>query len=118
MDKSVKAAIARAAAEFGIEPAALAAIAELESGLRTFATFEGRAEPLIRFEGHYFDRRLSGTDRERARAAGLASPTAGAIANPRGQAARWRLLDRAAAINRKAAWESTSWGLGQVMGAH
>ena len=53
-----------------------------------------------------------------ARAEGLASPNAGEVANPASQAARWRLLQRAAEIDRKAAYESVSWGLGQVMGAH
>lgn len=116
--KDVSDAIALAAAESGIEPAALAAVAELESAGKAAATFAGRREPLIRFEGHYFDRRLSDDRRGQARAEGLASPTPGRIANPASQAARWNLLDRAAAIDRRAAWESTSWGLGQVMGAH
>jgi hypothetical protein len=106
------------AAEFGIEPAALLAVAEVESGGKVFAVVDGRQEPLIRFEGHYFDRRLSGEALAVARAAGLASPNAGAVANPASQAARWRMLARAAAIDRKAAYESVSWGLGQVMGAH
>jgi hypothetical protein len=110
--------IEKAAKEFGLEPAALLAIAEIESAGQVFAKVEGRNEPLIRFEGHYFDRRLSGAARDRARAEGLASPNAGAVANPRAQAARWQLLDRAAAIDHQAAYESTSWGLGQVMGAH
>jgi hypothetical protein len=56
--------------------------------------------------------------RDRARAEGLASPKAGGVPNPRSQAARWALVERAAAIDRGAAWESVSWGLGQVMGAH
>lgn len=102
----------------GIEAAALLAIAEVESGGNIFARVEGRDEPLIRFEGHYFDRRLSGADQIKARALGLSAPTAGTVANPRTQQARWRLLARAAEIDRKAAYESTSWGLGQVMGAH
>lgn len=106
------------AKEFGIEPAALLAVAEIESAGNVFAMIEGRQEPLIRFEGHYFDRRLSGDALARARADGLASPEAGAVANPASQAARWRLLARAAEIDRKAAYESVSWGLGQVMGAH
>lgn len=106
------------AAERALEPALLLAVAELETNLRPFAQVDGRNEPLIRFEGHYFDRRLSPNDRDRARQTGLASPRAGAIANPAGQPARWALLERAAAIDRKAAYESTSWGLGQVMGAH
>ena len=110
--------IAAAARKAGIEPATLCAVVEVESGGRVVARINGRDEPLIRFEAHYFDRRLGGAKRDRARAEGLASPTAGAIANPATQAARWRLLSRAAAIDRKAAHESVSWGVGQVMGAH
>jgi hypothetical protein len=110
--------ITAVAREIGIEPAALLAVAEVESGGKAFASVEGRLEPLIRFEGHYFDRRLTPAKREAARREGLASPLAGAVINPRMQAARWKLLARAAAIDRKAALESVSWGLGQVMGAH
>lgn len=110
--------IGKVAEEFGIEPAALLAVAAVESAGNVFAVVEGRREPLIRFEGHYFDRRLSGEALERARAQGLASPEAGVVRNPGSQAARWRLVERAAAIDRKAAYESVSWGLGQVMGAH
>ncbi|MEO5323430.1 N-acetylmuramidase domain-containing protein [Mesorhizobium sp. CC13] len=116
--KETAAEIDKAATEFGIEGAALLAIAEIESGGQVFARIDGRKEPLIRFEGHYFDRRLSGERQAQARAAGLASPTAGEVANPRSQAARWQMIERAAAIDRRAAYESTSWGLGQVMGAH
>lgn len=117
-DGAVMQAIERVARELGVEPAALAAVVEVESGGRVYAIVEGRPEPLIRFEGHYFDRRLSGAARERARREGLASPKAGAVANPTSQAARWALLSRAASIDRVAAWESVSWGVGQVMGAH
>lgn len=116
--QDVVAEITAIAAEFGFEPAALLAVAEVESGGSAFAIVDGRREPVIRFEGHYFDRRLSGERLAQARAAGLASPDAGAIPNPRSQAGRWSLLERAAAIDRKAAYESVSWGLGQVMGAH
>lgn len=110
--------ITAVATEFSIEPAALLAVAEIESGGSVFAVINGKPEPLIRFEGHYFDRRLSGEKLTQARAEGLAAPKAGAIANPAAQAARWRLLERAAAIDPRAAHESVSWGLGQVMGAH
>ncbi|MCA0279321.1 MAG: N-acetylmuramidase domain-containing protein [Proteobacteria bacterium] len=116
--RQTAAEIEKAAKEFGLEPAALLAIAEIESAGQVFAKVDGRNEPLIRFEGHYFDRRLTGDQQERARTAGLASPNAGDVANPRGQAARWHLLGQAAAIDHRAAYESTSWGLGQVMGAH
>ena len=118
VDSAVMREIGTVAAGLKVEAAALAAVADVESGLVVHAVVEGRAEPLIRFEGHYFDRRLTGAAREEARRQGLASPQAGAIRNPAGQAARWRLLTRAAALDRKAAYESTSWGMGQVMGAH
>ena len=92
--------IAAVAADLGVEPAALLAIAEVESGGKAFAVIEGCSEPLIRFEGHYFDRRLSPEKRTAARVAGLASPLAGKIANPGTQQARWRLVAKAAAIDR------------------
>jgi hypothetical protein len=110
--------IAAIAADLELEPETLLAIAEVESGGKGFATVGGRSEPLIRFEGHYFDRRLSPANRQRARADGLASPAAGAVANPRTQAGRWALLEKACAIDARAANESVSWGIGQVMGAH
>lgn len=110
--------IGEAAGALGLEPASLLAVAEVESGGQAFAIVAGRREPLIRFEGHYFDRRLDGARRALAREKGLASPVAGAVANPATQEARWRMLEEAAAIDAKAAYESVSWGLGQVMGAH
>jgi hypothetical protein len=110
--------ISAAARNLGIEPAALLAVAEIESGGVAFAIVDGKREPLIRFEGHYFDRRLPPEKQAVARAAGLASSRAGAIANPVSQVGRWDLLARAIRIDRTAAYESVSWGIGQVMGAH
>ncbi|MCO5059658.1 MAG: N-acetylmuramidase domain-containing protein [Rhizobiaceae bacterium] len=110
---------ARSAADkLRIELAAMLAVIEIESAFRFFETVNGRPEPVIRWEGHYFDRRLSGKAREEARAAGLAHPTAGAIKNPKSQAARWAMLTRALEINARAAFESASYGGGQVMGAN
>ena len=113
-----KRAIAARARAMGVEPAALLAVAEVESGGRATARVEGRDEPLIRFEGHYFHRLLPPAKRRRALREGLASPRAGAVRNPRTQAARYRMLARARAIDREAADQSVSWGLGQVMGAN
>ncbi|YBV96555.1 N-acetylmuramidase family protein [Phyllobacteriaceae bacterium JZ32] len=110
--------IIAAAERAGVEPAALLAVAEVECGGRTTAKVDGRDEPLIRFEGHYFDRRLTGKKQAEARQQGLAAPKAGGIKNPATQAGRWQLLDRAIRLDRRAALESVSWGLGQVMGAH
>jgi hypothetical protein len=106
------------ARRMNVEVEALAAVAWIESGGRALTTVNGRQEPLIRFEGHYFDRRLKGVERVKAREAGLSSPIAGTVKNPTGQKERWVLLEKAASINRQAAYESTSFGVGQVMGAH
>ena len=116
--QSVIPEIAAAARAAGHDPAAILAIAEVESGGTAYAIVSGRREPLIRFEGHYFDRRLAGAKRSKARKAGFASPDAGAIPNPASQTGRWALLREAAAIDHAAAYESVSWGVGQVMGAH
>lgn len=102
----------------GIEPAALLAVIEVESAGKFFALVNGKKEPLIRFEGHYFDSRLPDAGQQKARDAALSSPHSGKIPNPASQAARWTLLERASAFSRSAALESTSWGIGQIMGAH
>ena len=117
-DSQTIAALTTMANEADIDPAALLAIAEVESGGQALFDINGSKEPAIRFEGHYFDRRLSGSLREFARTNGLSAPAAGRIRNPKSQAARWLLLERAMDLSKKAALESTSWGLGQVMGAH
>ena len=66
--------ITGAAKDLDVEPAALLAVAEVESGGQAFALVEGRREPLIRFEGHYFDRRLSEQNRAIAREKGELKP--------------------------------------------
>ncbi|EHK57735.1 N-acetylmuramidase family protein [Allomesorhizobium alhagi] len=117
-DRSTKTHVARIALRLAVAPAALLAVAEIESAGQVFAVVDGKNMPLIRFEGHYFDERLTPEQRKTARAQGLSSPKAGAVKNPRSQAARYKLLARAILINAQAALESCSWGLGQVMGAH
>ncbi|MBB3999037.1 N-acetylmuramidase domain-containing protein [Aureimonas pseudogalii] len=102
----------------GVAAAVLLAVALVETNARATARVGERDEPLIRFEGHYFDRLLAEPARRIARTAGLSHPKAGRIRNPAGQEARWRLLARAEAIDPEAAFAATSWGLGQVMGAH
>lgn len=66
-DNATVSAVAAIAARLNVEPAALLAVAEVESGGKAFARVNARNEPLIRWEGHYFDRRLSGTKRAAAR---------------------------------------------------
>lgn len=106
------------ARQLGVEPAAILAVADVESAGVTLWTFDGQSRPPIRFEGHHFYRRLTSSERSRAVASGLASPKAGAVKNPASYRARYQLLERAKQINPTAALESTSWGLGQVMGEH
>lgn len=115
---SVIAAATAEAQRLGVEPAALCAVVQIESGGVVFAAVEGRNEPLIRFEGHYLDRRLKGAVRDAARRAGLAHPEAGKIKNPKDQPGRYRMLTRAFEYGAAEAIESCSWGVGQVMGAH
>jgi len=114
---NVKSEITRLAKANGIEPAALLAVVWVESAGQAYWTVNGEQRMPIRFEGHYFYKRLTGEKLQKALAAGLASPTAGAVKNPNNYKDRYALFERAAQIDRDAAIESTSWGLGQVMGA-
>jgi hypothetical protein len=117
-DRDVRREIEAVARSYKMEPAALLAVAEVESAGVAFWSVDGRRAPAIRIEGHYFHRRLSGAERDRAVREGLAHPRAGAVRNPRSWAGRYEMLARMTAINRQAALESCSWGLGQVMGAN
>lgn len=110
--------IEEVARENGVDAAALVAVAEVESGGKAFAFISGRKEPVIRFEGHYFDRLISPSKRASARRAGLASPKVGEVKNPRSQVDRWKLVKRAMKLDSAAALQSVSWGIGQVMGSH
>lgn len=110
--------IERMAQGSGLEAAGLFGVMAVESGGQAFARVGERLEPLIRWEGHYFDRMCHHKVRARARALRLSSPRAGAIRNPADQAGRWALYHAAARLDRKAAAMSCSWGVGQVMGAH
>lgn len=101
-----------------LDTAGLMAVCEVESGGNIFAVYKGRKEPLIRFEGHYFYRLLGRAKRNKAVVSGLAAPKAGAVTNPYRQSSRWKLLGRACLLDKNAALQSTSWGIGQVMGAH
>ncbi|MER2534644.1 MAG: N-acetylmuramidase domain-containing protein [Rhizobiaceae bacterium] len=117
-DPATARAIGELARGLKVEPAALYAVAEVESEGHVTARVNGKDMPLIRWEGHYFDARLKGAQREEARRQKLASPIVGGIKNPSSQPARWDIVARAMKINRQAALESFSIGLGQVMTAH
>jgi hypothetical protein len=117
-DPGSRNAIARIAKRLGVEPAALLAVAEIESAGNPFANVHGKPMPLIRWECHYFFRLLPPDLRQRGVAAHLAHPVAGTIPNPASQQSRYDMLARGKAIHEVAALSSCSWGMGQVMGAH
>ncbi|WP_075997401.1 N-acetylmuramidase domain-containing protein [Salaquimonas pukyongi] len=118
LEAETRTELSRIAKAANHDPAALMAVVDVESGGRVFARVEGRAEPLIRFEGHYFYRLLARQKRNQAVVNGLAHHKAGRVRNPRSQRGRWKLLKRACGLDRDAALQSVSWGVGQVMGAH
>jgi len=118
LNNDVKNAVVNEANKIGLEPALLLAVVDVESSGTPFWNIGGVEKPIVRFEGHYFYKRLSPDKLALALKEGLASPKAGGVANPSSGAARYALIDRARALDEDAALESCSWGLGQVMGAN
>lgn len=118
--KSIIQKVIVAANKINVEPAAILAVGEVESAGVLSWKVHGATLPPIRFEGHYFYRMLKGNKAKLQAAirAGLASPKAGAVKNPASYEARYAMLERARKIDADAADASTSWGIGQVMGAH
>ncbi len=114
----IKEAFEVVASKHKIETAALMAVAWVESAGVSFWKVNGKEVPAIRFEGHYFHRRLEGAQLTIAIKEGLADPKAGKIKNPNSYAKRYDMLERAKVININVALESTSFGMGQVMGAN
>lgn len=100
----------------GMDPAALLAIVEVESGGQALVEIGGRPMPLIMYEFHVFHRQLRPAARATAVSAGLAAPRWGQIPYPRPQRDRYALLSRAKLIDREAAYAACSWGVGQVLG--
>lgn len=118
MDNTLVKAVRDYATKNGIDEAGLLSVVEVESSGTPLWKVGGKNLPPIRFEGHYFFQRLTGTKLQEAINQGLAHRKAGEVKNPRSFADRYTFLERAKKIDHKAALESTSWGAGQVMGAH
>lgn len=106
----IAADFAAAAAELGVEVAAVRAFAVVEAG--PWGAFLPTSEPVVLFERHVFSRRTGG--RFDLVAPDLSSPLAGGYGRVGEQ---HRRLARAVALDRPAALEATSWGLFQVLGA-
>lgn len=97
-----------AAEELGCDPAAVRAVAEVESRGEPFLADN---RPRILFERHVFSRR---TDRQHDAAdPDISNRTPGGY---RGGAAEYERLERAIALDRPRALESASWGEFQIMG--
>lgn len=119
--------LATEAPKLGLDPRVVRAVMQAESGQRPFGP-DGRV--VLRFEPHVFARLTA------QKALGLSKrPTAAQVAaagkvvlNPGmahindgrsrtgGQAAEWETFNRALALDSDAAIQSTSFGLGQIMG--
>jgi N-acetylmuramidase/Putative peptidoglycan binding domain len=73
--------------------------------------FLRQRRPVILFERHIFHRRTGGRFDEVD--SSISSPNSGAY---KGGAAEYGRLEKAMVLDRQAALESTSWGIGQIMG--
>lgn len=118
MDEKLVHAVKRQATTNGIIQAALLAVVEVESSGVPLWKVGAKMLPPIRFEGHYFYKRLTGDKLTKAITQGLAHKDAGAVKNPRSYTDRYAMLEKAKQIDVVAALESVSWGAGQVMGAN
>jgi len=101
-----------------IEPAALKAVIEVESGGRATSKVDGREMPLILYEYHVFYRYKGLSDAQRSKAVSkrLAARRWGDIPYVKSQSGRYNQLKRATTINEQAAYAACSWGVGQVLG--
>lgn len=104
MNKELQTIVKLVACQFNFEPAALAAFIEVESGGKGFGN-DGKI--LIQFEPHYFRKRQP-----------YAPSGAWSVNKVDLQSKEWVAFNNAFSINQNSAMESTSIGLGQIMGAH
>ena len=118
LNASVREEITNVASQEDIEPAKLLAIVDVESAGVAYWTVGGKQVPPARPEGHYFYRKLKGAKLKQAVREGLAAPKAGQVKVPKSRTAVYEMIRRMEAIDKQAARESCSWGVGQVMGDH
>ena len=115
-DREIRNAVRAAIGDMPIDPDAVMAAVEVESGGQTFTVIDGVQMPLILFEYHVFYRNLHQEDRAAAVASRLAAPRWGDIPYPKTQRERYELLAKASMIDAEAAHAACSWGVGQVLG--
>ena len=100
---------AAAATRLSCESAAIRAVADVETG--TQGAFDNQGRPTILFERHIFSHLTRGV--YDARYPDISNPVPGGYGTFSSQYSR---LQRAAALNLKAALEAASWGAFQIMG--
>ena len=115
-DADVIKEIKSVATEKGIEPEALLAVTEVESGGKAYTVVDGKKMPVILYEYHVFYRQLPVSLRAEAVRRNLARRGWGDLPYKKSQSARYAQLEKAAAIHEDAAYAACSWGVGQVLG--
>lgn len=110
--------VKHAANETGVGVPEFMAFVEVEANGVIYTEIHGKQMPVIRWEGHYFHRLLPPALLQRGIDAKLAHPKVGGVKNPANQGQRYQMLAKGKSIHAVAAISSTSWGIGQVMGAH
>lgn len=112
--------IKHAAELLNVEPAVIKAVLEVETGNKG-GFIKDTNKPIILFEGHIFWRQLKLRNIDPLKYANTSMYSD--ILYPKwtkqyykGGIKEWDRLNRAICINKEAALESASWGLGQIMG--
>ena len=106
-----QARLVEAARQLACEVAAIMAVVETEVGIR--GPFDSAGRPTVLFERHYFSKLTQGKyDKANP---DIANPVAGGYGKFSEQ---YPKLERAAKLDRQAAWKSASWGAFQIMGAN
>lgn len=108
MNSITDGAYKQAAEKLGVDVATIKAVAEVESKGNGFLS---TGEPVILFERHVFSRLTSG--RYDIQHADVSNPVAGGYGKT---AEQHRRLQKAVALDRRAALQSASWGRFQIMG--
>lgn len=103
--------IAAAAGRLGVTPKHIRMVMKVESNGKSF---DDKGRPVILFEPHVFHKRTGG----RYSPASYSYRLWGSRPYPASADGRWTQMADAAANNEKAALESASWGLFQIMGYH
>lgn len=105
-----------AADTLGVSEATLKAVGQVESSGNAFWTIDGKHQPVIRLEAHWFGK-LTGY-RFNASHPGISCRAWTPALAARGPTEAWRQFEEAAALDESAAIQATSWGAFQLMGFH